>query len=93
MIISFFIFSYESQTFDRLYPIIFPLTGISMTGSIYICVAISVERYLGICRSDIQIRGKFRFYLLAILLITVIIEGPKFFEVEWNHTVKGYVLQ
>ena len=52
-----------------------------MTGSIYICVAISVERYLGICRHDIQIPCKFRVYLLVVLITTVLVECPKFFEI------------
>ena len=85
-----FLSRYESHIFDRLFPqIIFPLVGIAMTGSIYICVAISVERYLGICRHDIQIPCKFRVYLLAVLITTLLVECPKFFEIVGNEDDKG----
>ena len=81
---------YESKLFDRLFPqIIFPLVGIAMTGSIYICVAISVERYLGICRHDLHIPCKFRVYLIAIILITVLVECPKFFEIVGYEDEEG----
>ena len=53
-----------------------------MTGSTYLCVAISVERYLGICHRNIKLHRKFRFYLIGIIFLTLAIESPRFFELE-----------
>ena len=76
-------FRYESEFYETIFPYLtYPLAGLSMTGSTYLCVAISIERYLGICHRNIKIHRKFRFYLLAIVVLTVIIESPRFFELE-----------
>jgi hypothetical protein len=56
------------------------MAGLSMTGSTYMCVAISIERYLGICHRTIKLHRKFRFYLIGILFLTFAIESPRFFE-------------
>ena len=69
--------------------IIYPMAGLSMTGSTYLCVAIAIERYLGICHRSIQIHRKFRFYLIGIIVLTLLIEFPRFFELEGLYDSKG----
>ena len=62
------------------------MAGMSMTGSTYVCVAIAVERYLGICHRNSTFHRKFRYYLIGIVLLTIGIECPRFFEVEGGYT-------
>lgn len=76
-------FKYKSELYTALFPILtYPVAGLSMTGSTYMCVAISVERYLGICHRTIKLHRKFRFYLVGIVFLTFAIESPRFFEIE-----------
>ena len=76
-------FRYNSSFYNAIFPILtYPLAGLSMTGSTYLCVAISLERYLGICHRTIKLHRKFRFYLIAIIILTFTIESPRFFELE-----------
>ena len=65
------------------------MAGMSMTGSTYLCVAIAAERYLGICHRNSQLHRKFRYYLLGILVLTICIESPRFFEVEVHYDKDG----
>ena len=79
----YLLFRYDSSLYNAIFPILtYPLAGLSMTGSTYLCVAISLERYLGICHRTIKLHRKFRFYLIAIIILTFTIESPRFFELE-----------
>ena len=90
-LLAFFSFCrYESSFYQATFPyIIYPFAGLSMTGSTYLCVAIAAERYLGICHRTIQIHRKFRFYLIGIIVWTLVIEFPRFFELEGMYDSKG----
>ena len=56
------------------------LTVVFFLGSTYSCVAIAVERYLGICfsQSSWNVR-KSRYYVVAICMTTIIIDGPRYY--------------
>ena len=69
------------------------MAGLSMTGSTYLCVAISIERYLGICHRNIKLHRKFRFYLIAIIFLTLAIESPRFFELEGTYEMGKYSIR
>ena len=76
-------FRYNSSLYNAIFPILtYPLAGLSMTGSTYLCVAISTERYLGICHRTFKLHRNFRFYLITIIILTFAIESPRFFELE-----------
>ena len=48
-------FRYESEVYETTFPYLtYPMAGLSMTGSTYLCMAISIERYLGICHRNIK---------------------------------------
>ena len=88
------IFSYAQII---LYPkMVYPLRNISMTASILMTVAIAHERYDAIRQpvqyremmvdSDVR-RKHFMKYIMTIILISVVFNIPKFFElkVQWIH--------
>ena len=65
--------------------ITYPLLNIGLVGSIYMTMAISIERYLGVCHPQITEREKARLYILPVLIFTIIFNIPKFI----NYTVNG----
>ncbi|TRY77850.1 hypothetical protein TCAL_06148 [Tigriopus californicus] len=78
------VFMFKSEIYNLLLPkVIYPLGGIAMTGSTYTCIAIALERYLGIChsQSDFLIRRS-RYYICTIVLISIIVDAPRFFEIN-----------
>ena len=82
---------FESKIYYLLVPkLIYPLAGISMTGSTYTCLAIALERFLGICHahsnSDFLIRRS-RFYIGGILLVALLIDSPRFLELKYEKDV------
>ena len=55
--------------------------------STYTCLAIAVERYIGICRGATQSNSqicvkKARYYIFAILVISAVVDLPRFFELK-----------
>ena len=62
---------------------IFKIDISSFSGSSYTCLAISLERYMGICYPNTSNRfRKLRYYSVAIVLACLLIDTPRFFEVE-----------
>ena len=51
-------------TNDNVYAVTYPLLNICLTGSIYMTVAISLERYLGVCHP--MVRKKSRLYIVSV---------------------------
>lgn len=86
---SFRAFKAGSHIFTVLFPyLIYPLTYIGLTGSIFMTFAISVERFFGICyplKFPPHTRKSW-YYILPVVLLSVIINIPKFLEgyIDWN---------
>ena len=54
-----------------------------LTGSTYSCLSIALERFLGICYPNMDPKWrKFRFYAIFIFAACVLIDAPRFFEVQ-----------
>ena len=65
---------------------VLPVAHISATGSTYLTVAVSVERYLGICRPLYHRRHSWPsyFFILPIVAFAILYNIPKFFEMRWT---------
>ena len=68
--------------------IIYPITNISLCGTIFMTVAISIERFLGICY-PLHLPPQNRkawYYVLPIVCLSLLVNLPKFFEaeIEWK---------
>merc|ERR1712131_90129 len=53
-----------------------PFKLIAFVGSIYATVAISVERYLGICHPTLECRNQSRMYIVPVFLISTAVNIP-----------------
>lgn len=65
-------------------PYLVPLTQISLAGSSYSTVALTVERYLSVCQPFFKQRHnlKARAFLLPVFVFVVLFGSPRFFETE-----------
>merc|ERR1719189_1144906 len=79
---------YNRQGYAFLFaPILMPLTQISLTGSVYCTMAISVERYLTVCHPFYTASKNWsaKRYIIPILLFSVIYNLPRFFELSTTY--------
>jgi len=69
--------------------IIYPFTSIGLSGTIFMTVAISIERFLGVCY-PLHLPPHTRkswFYILPVIFLSICINIPKFLEarVTWHN--------
>jgi len=67
-----------------LVPFLLPLAQIGLTGSIYLTVSISVERYTTVCHPFFKLTHKWPsyYYILPSVLFSVLFNIPRFLELE-----------
>jgi len=81
-------FEVSSDAYNISFPfIIYPITNISLCGTIFMTVAISIERFLGICY-PLHLPPQNRkawYYIIPVTLLSIAVNLPKFFEaeIEW----------
>jgi len=90
-------FDADSNAYTIAFPyIIYPITNIGLCGTIFMTMAISIERFLGICY-PLHLpphNRKSWFYILPVLILSIVVNVPKFFEAQidwlnngkWNNT-------
>ncbi len=76
-------FRAQSDVFTYLFPkFIYPMTHVAVGGTILMTVAISLERYLGLCHPMLPPHTrKAWFYIVPVVCIAVALNVPKFCEV------------
>jgi len=91
-------FDADSNAYTIAFPyIIYPITNIGLCGTIFMTMAISIERFLGICY-PLHLpphNRKSWFYILPVLVLSIVVNVPKFLEAEiewlndgkWNTTM------
>jgi len=80
-------FEANNEAFTLAFPIIFPFTNITMNATIFMTMAISIERFLGICY-PLHLpphNRKSWFYILPVLILSFVLNIPKFLEgkIHW----------
>jgi len=78
----------STHTYKHLVPILLPICQIGLTGSIYLTLAIAVERYTTVCHPFFKISRTWRarLYIIPILTFSCIYNLPKFFELQVTRT-------
>ena len=59
------------------------MKNVLMTASQYMVVAVTIERYVVICHKPVTIL-KHHYYTITVVIFSVIVNVPKFFEFEKN---------
>lgn len=63
--------------------ITYPFLNVGLTGSIYSTVAVSVERYLGMCHPHLKYSRKTWIYIVSVATISISYNFPRFFEHQY----------
>ena len=73
-------FNANSDVFTILYPyFLHPFTHIAMAGTIFMTLAITIERYLGLCHPLLNPQSrKAWFYIVPVVFVSTLLNVPKF---------------
>lgn len=79
---------YTSGVYQRVTPFVYPLGLIAQTGSVYLTVTVTVERYVAVCRPlrarSLCTYGRAKMYVLCVVLFSVLYNLPRFWEVTYK---------
>jgi len=77
-------FNANSDVYTILYPyFLHPFTHIAMAGTIFMTLAITIERYLGLCHPLLNPQSrKAWFYVVPVVIFSVLLNVPKFLEIK-----------
>jgi len=85
-----FLSYYYEQIFPFITPVIFPVGLISQTGSVYLTICVTLERYLAVCHplkaKYLCTYGRAKIYVLLTAVFSVGYNLPRFWEVTWSET-------
>ena len=65
-----------------------PLVHIALMGSVYSTIAMSLERYLRLCRVQIMSKKMFNGCAILCIVFPLVFYSPKFFEYRYGSWVK-----
>jgi hypothetical protein len=78
---------YFFEVFPFITPFVYPIGMIAQTGSVYLTLCVSVERYVAVClplkARAICTFGRARCYVISIGVFAFLYNIPRFWEVTW----------
>ena len=76
--------AYEESVWYYIVPLSIPILQVSLTGSIYCTMTITLERYLVVCQPFYRMTRNWRphVFLLSIVILSIIFNTPKFLEIK-----------
>ena len=87
---------YRDNYHPYIVPLGVPIIQVALTGSVYCTTAISIERYLIVCKPFGTAANNWstKRYLIPILMISLIYNSPRFFEMYtetqcWDHEISN----
>ncbi|XP_068245096.1 FMRFamide receptor-like [Palaemon carinicauda] len=84
---------YTRGLFQKSMPFVYPLGLIAQTGSIYLTVTVTVERYVAVClpfrARTLCTYGRARIYVVAVALFSIVYNLPRFWEVTYQECQNG----
>ena len=75
---------YKYRYHPHVVPVAIPIIQIALTGSVYCTTAISIERYLTVCRPFLTASHNWsaKRYIVPILIFSLLYNIPRFFELQ-----------
>ncbi len=78
---------WKSDAYNYAFPLfLYPFSEMALCSSIFMTVAIAVERYIGLCRPMQRLSGRgpysAKFYIFPVLILSFLLNVPKFLESE-----------
>ncbi|KAG0710790.1 FMRFamide receptor [Chionoecetes opilio] len=82
---------YTQGIYQLVTPIVFPLALIAQTGSVYLTVTVTIERYIAVCR-PLRARvlctyGRAKIYVMSVAFFSVVYNLPRFWEVSTQECI------
>lgn len=79
------LFTYQFKVYPHIAPVVFPLSVIAQTVSVYLTVTVTLERFVAVCH-PLQARsyctyGRARIYVLVTIIFSTLYNVTRFFEV------------
>jgi len=77
---------FNLSVLGRFFQVVYPVGLIAQTGSVYLTLTVTLERYVAVCHPlrarSLCTYGRARIYVLLIVVFAVLYNMPRFFEVE-----------
>ena len=66
------------------YPFVYPFVHISYSGSIFMVILVSFERYLAVCQGTELTIPKAKFYIGVVTIVSVLVNIPSMLVYKWS---------
>ncbi|KAK7087045.1 G-protein coupled receptor activity protein [Halocaridina rubra] len=82
---------YSNGVYQRVTPVVYALGLTAQTGSVYLTVTVTMERYVAVCRPlrarSLCTYGRAKIYVVAVALFSVLYNLPRFWEVTYQECI------
>ncbi|XP_012286429.1 FMRFamide receptor [Orussus abietinus] len=82
------LFEYKFLVYPKIVKFLYPLTGIVQMGTVYLTLAVTMERYVAVCH-PLKARsfctyGRARIAVICIVIVSIIYNLSKYWEVDFD---------